>query len=35
MAAWNTAKYASGNYKYRLFYGYKHHEVNDLVLNKA
>jgi hypothetical protein len=34
MAAWNTAKYASGSYKYRLRYnGY--HEVHDLVLNKA
>ena len=34
MAAWNTAKYASGNYKYRLRYkGY--HEVHELVLNKA
>jgi len=34
MAAWNTAKYASGNYKYRLRYdGYN--EVHELVLNKA
>jgi len=34
MAAWNTAKYASGNYKYRLRYqGYN--EVHDLILNKA
>src|SRR5271157_51469 len=34
MAAWNTAKYASGSYKYRLRYnGYN--EVHDLVLNKA
>ena len=34
MAAWNTAKYASGNYKYRLRYkGYN--EVHSLVLNKA
>lgn len=34
MAAWNTAKYASGGYKYRLLYnGYA--EVHDLVLNKA
>jgi hypothetical protein len=34
MAAWNTAKYASGSYKYRLRYNdYK--EVHDLVLNKA
>ena len=35
MAAWDTSKYASGNYKYRLFYDYKHHEVRDLVLNKG
>jgi hypothetical protein len=34
MAAWNTAKYASGNYKYRLRYK-GDHEVHDLVLNKA
>jgi hypothetical protein len=34
MAAWNTAKYASGKYKYRLrFKGYS--EVHDLVLNRA
>jgi len=34
MAAWNTAKYASGSYKYRLRYkGYN--EVHELVLNKA
>lgn len=34
MAAWNTSKYASGNYKYRLRYnGYG--EVHDLALNKA
>jgi hypothetical protein len=34
MAAWNTAKYASGSYKYRLRYNdYK--EEHDLVLNKA
>ncbi|HXH49334.1 MAG TPA: hypothetical protein VNM47_08315, partial [Terriglobia bacterium] len=34
MAAWNTAKYASGSYKYRLRYnGFG--EVHDLVLNKA
>ncbi len=34
MAAWNTAKYASGNYQYRLRYkGYD--EVHELVLNKA
>jgi hypothetical protein len=34
MAAWNTAKYASGNYKYRLRYKGSN-EVHDLVLNKA
>jgi len=34
MAAWNTAKYASGSYKYRLRYR-DYHEVHDLVLNKA
>jgi hypothetical protein len=34
MAAWNTAKYASGNYKYRLRYK-GNNEVHDLVLNKA
>jgi hypothetical protein len=34
MAAWNTAKYASGSYQYRLrFNGYN--EVHELVLNKA
>jgi hypothetical protein len=34
MAAWNTAKYASGRYQYRLRYnGY--HEEHDLILNKA
>jgi hypothetical protein len=34
MAAWNTAKYAAGAYKYRLRYrGYS--EAHDLVLNKA
>jgi len=34
MAAWNTAKYDSGTYKYRLRYkGY--HEVQEVVLNKA
>ena len=34
MAAWNTAKYASGSYKYRVRYdGYS--EVHDLVLNKV
>jgi len=34
MAAWNTAKYASGSYKYRLRYnGYN--EVHELTLNKA
>jgi len=34
MAAWNTAKYASGRYKYRLRYN-DFSEVHDLVLNKA
>ena len=34
MAAWNTAKYASGSYKYRLRYN-DCNEVHDLVLNKA
>jgi len=34
MAAWNTAKYASGNYKYRLRYK-GNNEVHGLVLNKA
>ncbi len=34
MAAWNTAKYASGSYKYRLRYD-GHNEVHGLVLNKA
>jgi hypothetical protein len=34
MAAWNTAKYGSGSYRYRLRYnGYS--EVHDLVLNRA
>jgi hypothetical protein len=34
MAAWNTSKYASGSYKYRLRYN-DYNEVHDLVLNKA
>jgi hypothetical protein len=34
MAAWNTAKYASGSYKYRLRYN-DYNEVHELVLNKA
>jgi hypothetical protein len=34
MAAWNTAKYASGSYKCRLRY-HDYNEVHDLVLNKA
>ncbi len=34
MAAWNTAKYASGGYRYRLRYN-DYNEVHDLVLNKA
>ncbi len=34
MAAWNTAKYESGSYKYRLRYsGYN--EVHDLILQKS
>ena len=34
MAAWNTAKYASGSYKYRLRYN-DYNEEHDLVVNKA
>ena len=34
MAAWNTAKYASGSYKYRLRYR-DYQEVHDLILNKV
>ena len=34
MAGWNTAKYASGSYKYRLRYN-GHNVVHDLVLNKS
>lgn len=34
MAAWNSAKYASGRYKYRLRYKGST-EVHELVLNKA
>ncbi len=34
MAAWNTTKYESGKYKYRLRYN-DYNEVHDLVLNKA
>jgi hypothetical protein len=34
MAAWNTAKYASGQYKCRLRYR-GHQETQDLALNKA
>ncbi len=34
MAAWNTAKYASGSYKYRLRYN-DYNEVHELVLTKA
>ncbi len=34
MAAWNTAKYTSGSYRYRLRYS-DYSEVHDLVLNKA
>jgi hypothetical protein len=35
MAAWNTAKYASGSYQYRLVYDFNYSEEHDLVLNKA
>jgi hypothetical protein len=35
MAAWNTAKYASGSYKYRLTFDFTHSEIHDLILNKA
>ena len=34
MAAWNTAKYASGSYKYRLRWN-DYNEVHDLLLNRA
>ncbi len=34
MAAWNTSKYASGNYKYRLRYK-GGDEVHDLALNRG
>lgn len=34
MAAWNTAKYAAGAYKYRLRFR-DYHETRDLVLNRA
>jgi hypothetical protein len=34
MAAWNTAKYAPGSYKFRLRYG-DYNEAHDLILNKA
>lgn len=34
MAGWNTAKYTSGSYKYRLRFK-DFHEVRDIVLNKA
>jgi len=34
MTAWNTAKYASGAYKYRLRFR-DYYEMRDLVLNKA
>jgi hypothetical protein len=34
MAAWDTSKYASGSYQYRVrFNGYN--EVHDIVLNKG
>jgi flagellar hook assembly protein FlgD len=35
MAAWNTAKYASGSYKYRLVFDFNYSELHDLILNKA
>jgi hypothetical protein len=34
MASWNTAKYESGSYKYRLRFN-DYNEVHDLVLNRA
>lgn len=34
MAAWDTAKYASGSYQYRLRYN-DYSEVHDLILNKG
>ena len=34
MAAWNTAKYESGSYKYRLRFN-DYNEVQDLVLKKT
>lgn len=34
MAAWNTAKYESGRYKYRLRYN-DYNEVHDLILQKS
>ena len=34
MAAWNTAKYESGSYKYRLRYN-DYNEVHDLILKKT
>jgi hypothetical protein len=34
MAAWNTSKYESGSYKYRLRYN-DYNEVQDLILNKG
>ena len=34
MASWNTGKYASGRYQYRLRYN-DYNEVHDIVLNKV
>jgi hypothetical protein len=34
MASWNTGKYASGRYQYRLRFN-DYNEVHDIVLNKA
>jgi hypothetical protein len=35
MAAWDTARYGSGTYKYHLVYDYKYTTESELVLNKA
>jgi hypothetical protein len=34
MVSWNTGKYASGRYQYRLRYN-DYNEMHDIVLNKA
>jgi hypothetical protein len=34
MSAWNTAKYASGRYGYRLRYN-EYSETHDLLLNRG